>query len=658
MHMSEVEAGTMPAATFRCSCRPKVVAIDVIKGRAFDAATVSKALSVSIKAGKKKYKTRNAKSASDGESVEWNESYRAAVGVKDEWLYVKVKTKGGKTVGQADLSFSDLSCQPPNEPTWMLLKTPSGEQAMCGEVLLKTWVAEPRDGPCPTRTSQDNESISSSPSTTQLPKLPSKRSFTLQLPTFSRTHRATPIPQEAAGCGEDQGDVLDSSAPASLGGFAQANSDAGTSSYQSYGSDENVDRLIGPSDEVEGEESVPEPPVAVLTAKSIEKEFSEARQQRLDSAFFAAVKYARQQEGDQVQRRESFGQGSEAEANVQKAELEYRKSLVRMASHGASKVSLLEQHPKHVEQPKLVEPRLAVERQKNHISAGSRMSLYLQTSFTHKCDKPESRQKQTRCVACLLEQHSASITKLRDLVGGCAPPHLHDDLSLLRYILSFKTPEAAQMPLLRMISWRAANKDLVDGAWAGRETPAHATVGRFMAAGVHGFAREGGPVHITRIGVSNLSGLMDSVSDHDMLQWFMYEKQKAYMMCDRITRETGLLTKQVSLLDFAEVKLWSVREKRFEKVLAESSKQGEDLYPQLVDATFVVNAPKMITVAGSFLSKILPKRMVEKVVVCEETAEGTVPSKLAPKVGPDQLPPWVGGNCRCPGGCVAFRPHA
>ena len=95
---------------------------------------------------------------------------------------------------------------------------------------------------------------------------------------------------------------------------------------------------------------------------------------------------------------------------------------------------------------------------------------------------------------------------------------------------------------------------------------------------------------IVRAGVSNPLAIMDKLSYQQVLEWFMYNKERSAIECDKATRETGLLTKMVVVIDLNHTS-WSGNDGGFSKANGESSTLGEFLYPQLLKCTVMINVP-------------------------------------------------------------------
>ena len=72
--------------------------------------------------------------------------------------------------------------------------------------------------------------------------------------------------------------------------------------------------------------------------------------------------------------------------------------------------------------------------------------------------------------------------------------------------------------------------------------------------------------------------------------WLHYTKEKVWRECDKKTRETRLLTKEISVIDMANFSIFG-GDSRFYKCLGEASKLSAIYYPQLLGKTILINTP-------------------------------------------------------------------
>ncbi len=192
-------------------------------------------------------------------------------------------------------------------------------------------------------------------------------------------------------------------------------------------------------------------------------------------------------------------------------------------------------------------------------------------------------------IAKLLDTHKDSIDELRaackdvlvSLAGlmvffcvaewdGQGPEH--DDIWLLRYVLSRKTVDKAEPAVRKGIEWRNANKSWLDKAKEpGGRAPYADQIERFTAVDIHKRNCDGGAVMIIRAGLTPAKQLMEVATVAQLTDWFMFlskpivglsvlkpvltclTEEKTFLICDEATRRTGKLVK------VRDVFLWECR---------------------------------------------------------------------------------------------------
>jgi hypothetical protein len=233
----------------------------------------------------------------------------------------------------------------------------------------------------------------------------------------------------------------------------------------------------------------------------------------------------------------------------------------------------------------------------------------------------------------------------------------HDDLVLLRYILSFKQVEEAVDAIRKAIAWRAENKELLDKVTRGEQVPCRAMISRYAVSDYHkkGLA-DGSPLLVTRASLCDLPTLISHVKGDELVSWLNWLNEFAYRECDRVTRETGRLTKVIRVNDLANAPLLN-QDRGFFSAIGKSSKTASFLYPQLVEANVLVNAPSLISIVLKIAAQFVSASTMSKVVLCKgrANAKGNVADcpYASRRFKLEDLPEFWGGKCNCSGaGCI------
>lgn len=262
----------------------------------------------------------------------------------------------------------------------------------------------------------------------------------------------------------------------------------------------------------------------------------------------------------------------------------------------------------------------------------------------------------------LLVEHAQKIAQLKDMLGA-ALPHTaeYDDIFLLRYVLSNAKRgglEQAKKSVLTTVKWREENAEKLAECRRKGEAENHDVFNRFQVTGPCGSLGGMEPFLVIRIGFCNPRGLMNTLTHDQVVEYLTVSKELRFMDCDQLTRRTRKLIKMVTICDATSFRLLD-GDTRFFKALGEASKLSQDLYPQLLGKTVVINAPKFVRFVWGMLGSFLPKSAIDKIAVCPATGTtlanapdaSTCPFLRRWSNNTDPLatlPDFVGGKLACP----------
>ncbi len=292
---------------------------------------------------------------------------------------------------------------------------------------------------------------------------------------------------------------------------------------------------------------------------------------------------------------------------------------------------------------------------------------------------------------------AAEITALRAALGS-ALPATWDDIWLLRYCLSFVGKPARQESAARScIAWRAKNAELLTAAKEGRPLPTDAVIKIHCVTDYHGSTKLGEPVNIVRAGLCSPPGLLAVITPEQFLEWLMYKKEAAFLQCDAVTRERRVLAKCITVVDLSGTSLMSASSaasikcaargvrtsasaqqnpdasrgalarahtRADQKIIGESGKISEEVYPQLLGKQVLMHPPRFFAAMFSIIRQFMSEKVVEKLGFCPGSGEahGTsagVCPYASQRFEVASLPTFLGGNCRCTalGGCICGTPN-
>ena len=237
-------------------------------------------------------------------------------------------------------------------------------------------------------------------------------------------------------------------------------------------------------------------------------------------------------------------------------------------------------------------------------------------------------------------------------VGDSTP---YDDIWALRFVLSHPEDADAARAAAETLRWRAEKKEMLAAAAAGESLKRFESLERLVVAQYHGETSTGTPLYIIRAGISNTVALTNAHTHEEMVEFMMYRKELGFLLCDAMTRKTRKLTKLVTVNDLSHVSLLAGTDKRFTAVLGAASKLSETLYPQLLDRAVLINAPYIFGAIWSIIKGLMSANTRAKVAVCgsSDTRKGDISKcPFAKLINLHTVPSFLGGGCRCVGGCV------
>jgi hypothetical protein len=238
-------------------------------------------------------------------------------------------------------------------------------------------------------------------------------------------------------------------------------------------------------------------------------------------------------------------------------------------------------------------------------------------------------------------------------VGDSTP---YDDIWALRFVLSHPEDADAARAAAETLRWRAEKKEMLAAAAAGESLKRFESLERLVVAQYHGETSTGTPLYIIRAGISNTVALTNAHTHEEMVEFMMYRKELGFLLCDAMTRKTRKLTKLVTVNDLSHVSLLAGTDKRFTAVLGAASKLSETLYPQLLDRAVLINAPYIFGAIWSIIKGLMSANTRAKVAVCgsSDTRKGDISKcPFAKLINLHTVPSFLGGGCRCVGGCVS-----
>lgn len=192
----------------------------------------------------------------------------------------------------------------------------------------------------------------------------------------------------------------------------------------------------------------------------------------------------------------------------------------------------------------------------------------------------------------------------------------HDDIFVLRYVLSYKNKDETIQRIRKGLEYRKANPWLAL-AKEGKPHPEAEKIKQYTCASFHG-THDGGPIQVIRAGLTNVSALYEVVDVKYIIEEMTLSKEEAYIQCDKVTRQTGRLTKQIVIFDMNNVG-WIYPSQTLIGSQNEASEIAKNLFPQLLEKVVIINQPWFFTKLWNIARSLLSTSLTGKVGLCAGT---------------------------------------
>ena len=257
----------------------------------------------------------------------------------------------------------------------------------------------------------------------------------------------------------------------------------------------------------------------------------------------------------------------------------------------------------------------------------------------------------------LIQDHRTAIDELTRLVADhpLYEPQKHDDLFVLRYVLSHKKKmKAAVKALKHTLEFRAKHKlDEKDIRDTLPHTYPSGPLREYWDLRCPGESlictlpdRQRGSVLFLDPGMM-VPGTSNQMTKEVWSEAFYKSQEWGFQWLDYVTRTTGRLTKQTRLMNLEHVGFKSTHRKDI-KWDGAIMNEMEDVYPQMLGAIYCCNAPTIINVLWGIAKKIMPKRVVEKFNIVDPEKNPHDRDAILQYISVSALPTMFGGENTIP----------
>lgn len=254
----------------------------------------------------------------------------------------------------------------------------------------------------------------------------------------------------------------------------------------------------------------------------------------------------------------------------------------------------------------------------------------------------------------LIATHRDAIDKAKSEISqhSLYEPRKHDDLWILRFILSKKRHKKVVETAISTLEYR--HKGKLDERDIRFEVPGSASCKSESVNLSVKYAdpdtflwclpqQQGNIFLFCRYSGYDQHATMENIDEKHWIPLFGYLTEWSFQWCDYVTRTTGRLTKNVRCVDFVGMKLSQINRELSNRDSA-AMKATEHFYPQLLEKIFICHFPSWMLFLWRFLRHLLPKSVTEKVdFVSPKTSKSDV-KRILKYIDIAYLPERFGGN--------------
>eukprot|EP00401_Gymnodinium_catenatum_P063794 CAMPEP_0117507798 /NCGR_PEP_ID=MMETSP0784-20121206/26612_1 /TAXON_ID=39447 /ORGANISM="" /LENGTH=640 /DNA_ID=CAMNT_0005303319 /DNA_START=20 /DNA_END=1939 /DNA_ORIENTATION=- len=180
--------------------------------------------------------------------------------------------------------------------------------------------------------------------------------------------------------------------------------------------------------------------------------------------------------------------------------------------------------------------------------------------------------------------------------------------------------------------------------------PEEVHIKKYYPQSFHGTDKKGRPLYIERPGLIDMPRLCQYVKPDRLVDYFVVgseaQVRRRLPACSLARGE--VVDKSLNIVDLEGLGLGLVSHHTARRVLKEIAKANQNHYPEMMGKLIIVNAPRVFSLAWSFVKPLLDAKTVAKISIYG-TDKAAIAHALLDLVDADQLPQLFGGNCKCDG---------
>ncbi|KAJ8984842.1 hypothetical protein NQ317_013043 [Molorchus minor] len=233
-----------------------------------------------------------------------------------------------------------------------------------------------------------------------------------------------------------------------------------------------------------------------------------------------------------------------------------------------------------------------------------------------------------------------ALMKFRRSVADILKPH-HDDYFLLRWLRARNwNPEAAEKMLRQSMKWRQ-QWEVDDGLknWSPPEV-----IQLYHPSGTSGYDKDGAPVIIVPFAGLDVFGLINSCSKQDCVRATIRILEENLALA----AQTGI-NKLVVIFDMEGFNLRQYAWRPAAELVLSMIQMYEANYPEILKACYIINAPRVFSIAFNVVKKFLNEYTLSKIQIFKSDPKKWKAAILS-NITPENLPVHYGGTLADPDG--------
>jgi len=230
---------------------------------------------------------------------------------------------------------------------------------------------------------------------------------------------------------------------------------------------------------------------------------------------------------------------------------------------------------------------------------------------------------------------------------------LPDDMTLLRFLRARQLDlELATTMYMNHRHWRTSFE--TDTIIWDYDFPERDRVLQVYPCGYHKTGRTGHPIYIERVGQLDVDALLQITTVDRYIRYHVqaYEDMLMHKLPACSLAAQKPVSQSMTILDLDGISMSFLLSSNNQELLKRVISLDQDNYPECLHKMFVVNAPRMFTMAYSLIKNFIDPVTREKIQIFGSSFI----SELEKHIDIHDIPTFLGGKCNCKGGCLHIQP--